>query len=393
MTDPKDTTSSDARAQAPNEGAGDSEQRRRYPAPMIDLSATEVGRSDAPRTEPPPNDSASADKDGSSGGESNPSSSRSSARPWRITAAVLAGPIFVLVAAVLINGLWSGGAVNDNALAERVARLETALANRPAGDQALADRVAAIDSALKAVAADSVNLNGRVAAAADAAHAARDRADAVARAAASASQSSAPQADDLARRMTALEQSVAGIKTDVAKLSRPTGDAPARLALLAYALRGEVDRGRPFVTELNELKSRLSDQSSLAPLEPFAATGVPTPIVLSRDLTTLAPQLMQATDVPEGGFLSRLQTNAEHLVRIKPAAETTDNDPSSVLVRIELKTGHGDIAGALAEFDHLPEKARAVADTWIKQAQGREAAIEAARKICADALGALVATQ
>ena len=66
--------------------------------------------------------------------------------------------------------------------------------------------------------------------------------------------------------------------------------------------------------------------------------------------------------------------------------------------RTALVTGAGTrlgaaIAGALAEFNNLPEKARAVADTWIKQAQGREAAVEAARKVCADALGALVATQ
>jgi hypothetical protein len=91
----------------------------------------------------------------------------------------------------------------------------------------------------------------------------------------------------------------------------------------------------------------------------------------------------------EGGFFSRLQSNAEHLVRVRPIEETPGDDPSNVILRIELKTARGDIPGVLSEFAKLPPQVRAPAESWIRQAEGRETAINLARKISADALGAL----
>ena len=61
----------------------------------------------------------------------------------------------------------------------------------------------------------------------------------------------------------------------------------------------------------------------------------------------------------------------------------------AVIMRIELKAAHSDIAGALAELAKLPANVRAPAEDWIKRAQARAAAIQSSHHIAAEALAAL----
>src|SRR5262249_48294938 len=133
------------------------------------------------------------------------------------------------------------------------------------------------------------------------------------------------------------------------------------------------------------------DPAVLAPLEQFAATGVPTPVVLSRELSALTPALLQAAgaQTAETGVLGRLQANAERLVRIRPIDEAPGDDPQNMIARTELKASRTDMSGALADFAKLPPEVRTAADVWLKKAEGREAAITLARKINTDALAAL----
>jgi hypothetical protein len=284
---------------------------------------------------------------------------------------------------------------------DRLSRIETQLENLSAragtsGASPFADRLGAVESAVKALETNNANLNGRVSEAADDARAARARAETAAKAAAQASDN--PQGligqsdvDALSSRLATLEKATRAIQTELAKSTNEAGDQAARIALLATAVRLAVERGHGFAAELDDLKSVIKDRRELAPLEPFAASGVPTPVVLQRDLSALTPALLKAANVStsEGGFLSRLQANAEHLVRVRPLDETPGDEPENVVLRIELKSARGDIPGALAEFAKLPAATRAPAEEWIKKAESREAAIAQARKISTDALGAL----
>jgi hypothetical protein len=93
-----------------------------------------------------------------------------------------------------------------------------------------------------------------------------------------------------------------------------------------------------------------------------------------------------------GGFLERLQANAEKLVRIRPIDEVHGDDRGAILARIERRAARADIAGALAELDKLPPEARGPAQGWIAKAQARNKAVEASRRIAADAVAALKAT-
>jgi hypothetical protein len=76
-------------------------------------------------------------------------------------------------------------------------------------------------------------------------------------------------------------------------------------------------------------------------------------------------------------------------VRIRPLDEVAGSDPAAIVARVEFKAMHADLAGALAELAALPEGVRAPAQAWIGKAQARAAAIEASRKLAADALAGL----
>jgi hypothetical protein len=289
-------------------------------------------------------------------------------------------------------------------LAGRLAKLETAVtSSRPgAADPALANRIATIEGEVKAI-AEAVSVLGRrnddiAAQAAEA----RRRADANAAAIAELDKKvtglgPSPvvrgEFDALAGRLAAAERSSKAIEAELAKrpLDMPP-DRAGRLAMVAAALKGAVERGEPFAAELASAKALASDSRPLAPLEPFAVAGVPTNVMLGRELSLLAPSLYQAAGVSQresGGFLDRLQANAEKLVRIRPIAEVPGDDPTAIITRIEVKAAHNDVAGALAELAKLPATVRAPAANWIKQAEARTAAVEASRRFAAEALAAL----
>jgi hypothetical protein len=134
-----------------------------------------------------------------------------------------------------------------------------------------------------------------------------------------------------------------------------------------------------------------ADRTATEPLDAYAATGVPHADVLAHELALLVPALQQATDTSSGDttFLSKLEANAQRLVRVTPVDAPPGDDVTSVIARINIDALRGNIAGALNEIASLPDDAKALAAGWVKKAQAREAAIAASRHIAADAVAAL----
>jgi hypothetical protein len=267
----------------------------------------------------------------------------------------------------------------------RLAKLESAPAgSRPAAtDSTLVDRVAAAEAALRSVNGGIADLRARVDALA--AKATNPPAEAADR----------RELDALGSRIATLEASGKALDERLKAASSQGIDKAGRLAVVALELRVAVDRGQPFVAELEAAKALITDKSLLTPLEGVAATGVQTPWALSRELANLAPILLRAAGTPahEGGLLERLQTNAERLVRIRRIDEAPGTDPSTVIVRAEVKATRGDLAGALAEIMSLPAEIKAPAASWIKTAEARLAAVEGARRLALTALEALTRPQ
>jgi hypothetical protein len=92
---------------------------------------------------------------------------------------------------------------------------------------------------------------------------------------------------------------------------------------------------------------------------------------------------------PSGGFLERLQANAEHLVRIRPIDASPSDDPSAVLARIEADAAQDNVASALSDVANLPEPGRQVAADWVTRAVARQKALDAANRFVVDTARAL----
>ncbi len=200
--------------------------------------------------------------------------------------------------------------------------------------------------------------------------------------------------DALATRIAAFEQAVASLDqaakaAQAAQAASSARGRAVRLAILAAALNAAVDRGAPYAPELNAVKP-LAPPNALAPLEPFAASGLPSADALARELSDLLPRLQQTGSTGEtGSILDKLQANASRLVRIRPVTEQPGDDPRAVLARIEVKAAQSDIGGALAEAGKLPPEQRAAAEPWMRKAQARMAAVEACRRLAAESLAAV----
>jgi hypothetical protein len=254
-------------------------------------------------------------------------------------------------------------------LTRRVAKLE-ATPQSSASDPALAARIAALEAEIKAMAATLGSVGRRDEEVLAVARDARARADA------SAAALSALEA--LANRVTAVERSEKAVES---------GDRALRLALAATALNNAVERGDAFAVELATAKALGADAKLVAALEPFARSSVPSAATLARQFSELAPSLQASP--PREGVLARLQVNAEKHIRIRRVDEPAGSDAGAIVARAEAKVSRSDIAGAVSELAQLPPDARAPAEAWIKSAQGRIAAIDASRRLAADALSGL----
>ena len=390
----------------------DSTPRRR--PPTIDLTATEVDAEKPAAAQEPV--AADTPSDGSSSqqlGESAPGRPRSSVKT--AVAGIAAGVILI---AAIGAGLWFGGYLppallpaspsaqppNSAAIADISARLnkiEGAIATQkpsppPQSDPALVSRLAAAEATTKSQSDSLAALTRRVddvAAAAQTALAQAKNASTAADTAKSAAQTGVARSDldALAARIAPLESTVKTLADAIKHETATADDRAARLTIAAEALRATVERGTPYQAELAAAKSLGADPSATAPLEAFAASGVPAAAVLGRELAGLVPALQQAAEpaASNGSFLSRLESNAQHLVRITPVDAPPGDDPSSVAARIGVDAAHADIAAALADIAKLPDAAKPLAAAWVEKAQARNAAIAASRKLAADALAAL----
>jgi hypothetical protein len=291
---------------------------------------------------------------------------------------------------------------NFDELAARVGKLETATAtSQPNPDTTAPNRLSTIEGELRALSESIGVLRRRDDEIGTAAREAGQRADAATAAIADLRQKTTPSAQDDSRkiqgelqnalaRLATMEGGQKKIESELAKHPE-TRDQFARIALSATALNAAVESGQPFVPELAAVKSFPVNSTLLAPLELFAPTGVPTPAALGRELTALVPQLLAAGGAAarESTFLEKLQANAEKLVRIRPLEEAQGPDAAAVVTRAENKASKGNLSGAVTELETLPPDVRASAAPWMNKAQARLAAIEASRRLAADAMAGL----
>ncbi|OLP59558.1 hypothetical protein BJF93_20280 [Xaviernesmea oryzae] len=145
------------------------------------------------------------------------------------------------------------------------------------------------------------------------------------------------------------------------KVEAPASEVQLARAVAIAALKTAIDRGGPFQSELDAAKAVDPDEAALDQLKADASGGLPARRDLVQRFPAVADAMLSATRTPGGtgeGFLSRLMGSAGSLVRMRPVGEPQGNEPAAIVARIENRLSTGDLQGAQAEWQGLPDAAK-----------------------------------
>lgn len=151
-------------------------------------------------------------------------------------------------------------------------------------------------------------------------------------------------------------------------------------AIAAAALKSAIDRGGPFMSELETYATVTGDEETVAALRTMAASGVPTASGLASGFGDTADAVLSATAGPgeDAGLVDRLLSSARGLVKVRPVGMVEGETPEAVLARVEAHVVAGDLQLALTEFETLPENARNAGSAFAANLRAR---IEADRLV------------
>lgn len=171
-------------------------------------------------------------------------------------------------------------------------------------------------------------------------------------------------------RISALELSQRGV-TDA-----------AAAALAASTLAEAVGTSRPFAAELAGLERVLPGSPNLRALEPLSRSGAPTRAGLAVQFGNLAGRAASASRDPgaEADLFARIRYALSSIVSIRHVGSTKGATPDAMLARAQALLDEGDVEGAVAALEALPEAARDVLGPWFAAAGRR---IEIDRQVAA----------
>lgn len=150
--------------------------------------------------------------------------------------------------------------------------------------------------------------------------------------------------------------------------------ANAAAAALAVSTLAEAAGGsRPFAEELAGLQRVLPASPSLRALEPLARLGAPTRAGLAVQFGNLAGRAASASRNPgaEADLFARLRYALSSIVSIRHVGSTRGSTPDATLARAQVLLDEGDVEGAVAALDALPDPAREVLAPWFAAANRR----------------------
>ncbi len=153
-------------------------------------------------------------------------------------------------------------------------------------------------------------------------------------------------------------------------------------AIASIALLGRLNTGEPYRVELEALSRSGADPAALADLQTYADKGAPTAASLARTFRDLEPAMLATVKAPPAdGVMSRIMGEMDQLVSVRRVGETPGEAPDALITQVDGAMSRGDIVGALAAYQRLPDASRAVAADWAKSAQDRAKADTAARTL------------
>ncbi len=362
--------------------------RPQRPPPTIDLDASEVSREPSAAGSPDASaDSAPAEEPAEPGQQ-----------PSWMAAALVAAVVGAIVAGAVVGvSSWAGwltpppqvapapeiDRASVDALAARVATVESRTQAEPVVETALAGRISAAEQAVAGLRRDLAGLREQTEASAAAIHDLR-----------SGSQNAAPSADlaALTTRLDRLEAETRALSTTSApREAAPVDDKPLRRVVAATLVDQLVRQGESYGAALALAKPLADKPELMKPLDRFAASGAPGANALCKQLLTIIAELAPPEVPPaeSSGIVDRLKAGAERLVRIRHVGPQSGEGRAAIVSRAAAAARRDDVAAARRELSGLAAADRAPFQSWIETADARDAALAAARQLAADATAAL----
>ncbi len=168
---------------------------------------------------------------------------------------------------------------------------------------------------------------------------------------------------DIAQRLAEIEK----------KLNEPRRDVAVAKAIAAAALKAAIDRGGPFVAELDTFAGVSPDDPAVADLRNFAETGVPSRAELIRQVPDVATAIVGSVNQanPNQSWSDRLMASARSLVTIRPVGNIEGESVEAIAARMEDKVKNGDLQGAASEWADLPAEAKQASAAFKQSLEAR----------------------
>ncbi|WP_075214168.1 uroporphyrinogen-III synthase [Mongoliimonas terrestris] len=169
--------------------------------------------------------------------------------------------------------------------------------------------------------------------------------------------------DPLTGRIESLETTLA---------NQPDAASVAALSLAVTTLASKVTSGEPFATDLAVIRQTGTELPDLGPLEAHAETGVATTSELVNGFPV--DRILDARPMdPNVGVWDRVVDGAKSLVNYREAGETATDPLSAPLDATQAALNGGDLAGAAAAYEGLPDWAKTASADWKSRLDARVA--------------------
>jgi hypothetical protein len=153
-----------------------------------------------------------------------------------------------------------------------------------------------------------------------------------------------------------------------------TGNAQSvAMAIAASGLKAAIDRGGSFMNELETYASVVPASPDVEALRSLAAKGVPSQQELLAGFGEVANAMIEAAIVPDPnmGVLQRLTESAKGLVKARRVGDIQGDEPDAVVARMEVALQKGDLASVLSLSGKLPEASKAVGKDYLDKVTAR----------------------
>ena len=131
-------------------------------------------------------------------------------------------------------------------------------------------------------------------------------------------------------------------------------------ALAASALSDAAAKPAPFAADLAAVAKVLPGSPDATALASLAQEGAPTRPALATDLTALGAEISTAARAPgrNASFMDRALYAVARVVSLR-RIDVKASGPDAILVRAQHRADDGDLEGAVATLDTLPDEAKA----------------------------------